>query len=140
MLDGVVMSFIYSFISFLICHSWLFPHWNKNKNSEDLNRGSIQSQQRMRMRDWAEKMRSKGRPCVVYVGRTMHLMSSGFVATYVRSGSMASVWRSLLRGPSTSNSTSVPHAAIRELGLDIIDTWVIVPFLPCKSCWTANYS
>lgn len=61
------------------------------QKGEDLNPQSIQSKQRMRMRDWTKKMkRTTGRPCVVHVGRTTHLMSSGFVVTYVKSGFMAS--------------------------------------------------
>lgn len=61
------------------------------QNSEDLNQGSIQSKQRMRMRSWTKMRRSMGRPCVVHAGSSMHLMSFGFAVTYARDGSMASV-------------------------------------------------
>jgi len=63
------------------------------QNSEDLNQGSIQSKQRTRRKRYRMKKmtRSMGKLCVGHVERTMRLMSSGFVVTYVRSGSMASV-------------------------------------------------
>ena len=74
----------------------------------------------MRRKDWmGRRRRSTGTLCVGLVERTMLQMSSGFVATYVKSGSMASAWRSLLPGLSTSSSTNAHHAATRELDLDI---------------------
>ncbi|MBA0844251.1 hypothetical protein Goarm_001359 [Gossypium armourianum] len=44
----------------------------------------------MRKRDWTRKWkRSTGTPCAAHAERTMLRMSSGFAATYVKSGSMA---------------------------------------------------
>lgn len=54
---------------------------------------------------------------VVHVAITMHRMNSGFAATYVRSGFMANVSRSLLLELSTSNSTNVLRAATNEFAL-----------------------
>lgn len=98
------------------------------ENSEVRNLENIQRicSLRTRMRDWTRRRRrSMGKPCVGHVERTMHLMSFGFVVTYARSGFMASAWRSLLPGLSTSSNTNARHAATRELGLERIDGWLI---------------
>lgn len=90
--------------------------------------------QRRRMRDWMRRMRkSMEIPYVGHVERTMLQMSSGFVVTYVRNGSMENVWKSLQPGLSTSSSTSVPPAATRELGLDTRGGFILCKFLMLKS-------
>lgn len=70
-------------------------------------------------------------PCVVHVERTMLQMSFGFVVTYVKSGFMGSVLRSLLLEQSTSSNISAPHATTREQGLDITRRLVIVTHCSC---------
>lgn len=84
-------------------------------------RQSIQKHhsQKTKSKGWTRKTKtSTERPCVGLVVRTMPRMSSGFVVMRARSGSMGSVWRSLLLEPSTLSSTNARHAATRELALD----------------------
>lgn len=62
---------------------------------------------------------SKEKHYVGLVVKTMHLMNSGSAVTSVRYGSMGSVLKSLLPGPSISSSTSAHLApAAREHALD----------------------
>lgn len=68
-----------------------------------------------------------------HVARTMHLMSSGSAVMSARNGSMGSVSKSLLQGPSILSSTNVRHAAIREHGLD--SYWVGGIFLCILGWW-----
>lgn len=76
--------------------------------------------QRMRRKHQMRKImrRNMERPCVVHVGRNMLKISSGFVATYVSSGFMGSVWRSLPPELNTWSSTSVLYATTREHDID----------------------
>lgn len=80
-----------------------------------------------------KKMMSTERHYVVPVGRTMLQMNSGFAATYVRNGFMVNASRSHLPELSISSSTSVLHAAIKELALSV-DRDSLAPNFPKTLC------
>lgn len=76
--------------------------------------------QKTRRRNWTRKKTTNTeRRCAVPVGITMHRMSSGYAATYVRSGFTESASRLLRLRLSKSSNTSVHHAATRDLALEM---------------------
>lgn len=109
--------------SSLCCFMCAFYFLLDQRSMDPTLRESFQSHsQKTKRKAWMRKTKmSMGRPCVGRVGRTMHRMNSGSVATYVRSGSMVSVWRLPLQELSILSSTSVhpAAAATREPVLDV---------------------
>lgn len=82
MCDLVLMSLL---------HYYFLDEYNYSVLLNLANCQRVYSQRRM-MRDWMRRMRkSMEIPYVGHVERTMQQMSSGFVVTYVRSGSMENV-------------------------------------------------